>query len=333
MGARKLRLIVSLLVIGALALVLLGAGRQMIFVENKGNTPSIQTGAAFPDEADPGALFIRLDEGVIYSHQEDGTWVPMATINWNQLQGKPAAFAPEAHAATHGAGGADPLTPGAIGAETPTGAQAKVDAHAADTDLHHSRYTDEEAIAAILGADGAGSTLDADLLDGNEASHFATASALSAHTGNASAHHSRYTDGEAVAAIKGVDGSGSSLDADLLDGKDSSAFAAASHTHTAASISGVLSDYSRHSADVSVPASTAARLSASCPAGKKAVGGGVYPVYSEQYAWVVLGVLADKFEVMGSWPMSETKWEGIVYNGYADSAVNVRVYVICAKTN
>ena len=39
--------------------------------------------------------------------------------------------------------------------------------------------------------------------------------------------HARYTDEEAVAAILAADGSGSGLDADLLDGKDSSAFMSA----------------------------------------------------------------------------------------------------------
>jgi parallel beta-helix repeat protein len=46
-------------------------------------------------------------------------------------------------------------------------------------------------------------------------------SSISTHAANASAHHTRYTDAEAVAAIKAADGSGSGLDADLLDGQDS----------------------------------------------------------------------------------------------------------------
>ena len=54
---------------------------------------------------------------------------------------------------------------------------------------------------------------------------------ISNHTANPSAHHTRYTDAEAVAAIKAVDGSGSGLDADLLDGQHASAFAASSHNH------------------------------------------------------------------------------------------------------
>ena len=39
----------------------------------------------------------------------------------------------------------------------------------------HERYTDEEAVAAILAADGSGSSLDADLLDGKDSSEFVLA--------------------------------------------------------------------------------------------------------------------------------------------------------------
>jgi hypothetical protein len=46
----------------------------------------------------------------------------------------------------------------------------------------------------------------------------ATTSDLAAHAASDSAHHSRYADAEAVTAIKAADGTGSSLDADLLDG-------------------------------------------------------------------------------------------------------------------
>ncbi len=46
-------------------------------------------------------------------------------------------------------------------------------------------------------------------------------------------HHERYTSAEAVSAIKAADGSGSGLDADLLDGKDAGTFAATGHSHAA----------------------------------------------------------------------------------------------------
>jgi hypothetical protein len=58
-------------------------------------------------------------------------------------------------------------------------------------------------------------------------------SAISNHTANDSAHHVRYTNAEAVAAILAADGAGSGLNADLLDGQHASAFAASSHDHSA----------------------------------------------------------------------------------------------------
>ena len=71
-------------------------------------------------------------------------------------------------------------------------------AHTGEAGAHHARYTDAEAIAA-MGAPGNANPL----------------------------HHARYADSEAVAAIKAADGAGSTLDADLLDGKDSSDFMSA----------------------------------------------------------------------------------------------------------
>jgi len=44
--------------------------------------------------------------------------------------------------------------------------------HAGDPDAHHARYTDSEAWDTVLDRDGAGSGLDADLLDGSHAAAF-----------------------------------------------------------------------------------------------------------------------------------------------------------------
>jgi len=52
---------------------------------------------------------------------------------------------------------------------------AELATHAGDPSAHHARYADAEAVNAIKASDGAGSGLDADLLDGNHASAFATA--------------------------------------------------------------------------------------------------------------------------------------------------------------
>jgi|GEM_PF-4402907 len=49
-----------------------------------------------------------------------------------------------------------------------------------------------------------------------------------------------YTAADVLAKLLGVDGAGSGLDADLLDGLGSTAFAAAAHGHSAADISGTL---------------------------------------------------------------------------------------------
>ena len=57
-------------------------------------------------------------------------------------------------------------------------------------------------------------------------------SAIGVHAANASAHHTRYTDAEAVAAIKTSDGPGSGLDADLLDGINAGQFARADTSNT-----------------------------------------------------------------------------------------------------
>ena len=43
---------------------------------------------------------------------------------------------------------------------------ARITGHAANASAHHARYTDEEAMAAVLAADGEGSGLDADKLAG-----------------------------------------------------------------------------------------------------------------------------------------------------------------------
>ncbi len=65
-------------------------------------------------------------------------------------------------------------------------------------------------LAKLLAADGAGSGLDADLLDGQSSAYYLAASA--------------YTAADVLTKLLTVDGSGSGLDADLLDGSSSAAF-------------------------------------------------------------------------------------------------------------
>lgn len=90
------------------------------------------------------------------------------------------SVAPAAHAASHGpvgngGTGDDVITPALLGAATPAEVDAAIATHTGNAAAHHARYTDAEAVAAIKAGDGAGSTLDADLLDGFHASAFAPA--------------------------------------------------------------------------------------------------------------------------------------------------------------
>jgi hypothetical protein len=77
--------------------------------------------------------------------------------------------------------------------------------HAADADAHHTRYTDAEAV-------------DAWLLHPESVTQYE----YQDHVYYASAHHDRYTDAEAMSSVLAADGSGSGLDADLLDGQEAS---------------------------------------------------------------------------------------------------------------
>jgi hypothetical protein len=94
---------------------------------------------------------------------------------------------------------------------SPTGAVAATNVQTAiaelDTDkLAASSYTAADVLTKLLTVDGAGSGLDADLLDGNSSAFFSPATV----SGTAAA---------ILASLLTVDGAGSGLDADLLDGK------------------------------------------------------------------------------------------------------------------
>ena len=122
-------------------------------------------------------------------------------------------------------------------------------------------------LSRLLTVDGAGSGLDADLLDGQSGAYYQNAGNLNAGTlavarggtgvtsstgtGNVVLSASPTLTGTVIAATinattlqqggSGVwtaanDGAGSGLDADLLDGLSSASFAAASHTHAASAI-------------------------------------------------------------------------------------------------
>jgi hypothetical protein len=98
---------------------------------------------------------------------------------------------------------------------------------------------DAEVFGIVAAADGSGSGLDADLLDGQSAGAFA--GATHAHSGDdiTSGTVDESVIDVLIARVADVfdivlaaDGSGSGLDADLLDGQSAGAFAAASHVHS-----------------------------------------------------------------------------------------------------
>ncbi|MCG3125346.1 MAG: hypothetical protein CHACPFDD_00164 [Phycisphaerae bacterium] len=139
------------------------------------------------------------------------------------------AFAPAFHAHS----GAD-ITSGTVG-------EPRIDALLA---------RDSEILPAVLAGDGAGSTLDADLLDGRDATTFANTAhthsgsdIVSGTVADARIDAAIARDSEILPAVLAGDGAGSTLDADLLDGRDASTFANAAHTHSGAEIvSGTVAD-------------------------------------------------------------------------------------------
>jgi hypothetical protein len=98
---------------------------------------------------------------------------------------------------------------------------------------------DVEVFGIVTAVDGSTSGLDADLLDGQSSATFADAS--HAHSGNdittGTVAEARIDallarDVEVFGIVTAADGSTSGLDADLLDGQSSAAFADASHAHS-----------------------------------------------------------------------------------------------------
>lgn len=128
----------------------------------------------------------------------------------------------------------------------------------------NNSVTGQKVLTEIKKVDGTGSGLDADLLDGKEASAFSLTShshnnATTSQNGFMSAQQVKdlndvksVTSSDTLAStinntvtstqtinsiftkIKDIDGSGSKLDADLLDGKEASAFALSNHNHSEA---------------------------------------------------------------------------------------------------
>lgn len=87
-------------------------------------------------------------------------------------------------------------------------------------------------LTGISGANISSGTVDESVIHSSIARDVEVDSVISTHTSDSSAHHDRYTDGEAVTAIKAADGPESGLDADLLDGKHASEFASISYVES-----------------------------------------------------------------------------------------------------
>lgn len=158
------------------------------------------------------------------------------------------------HAARHAVGGGDAVT--IVEAQVSDLDHAgPIATHTTIAAAHHAKYLDAEAVAAILAADGTGSGLDADKLDGQEGAHYAPDADLTtlettvaAHVGAGGAAHANVgaaagfmtaalktkldaieaaaTADQSAADIRTLgffdtsnDGDGSGLDADKLDGE------------------------------------------------------------------------------------------------------------------
>jgi hypothetical protein len=102
----------------------------------------------------------------------------------------------------------------------------------AETRVDAAITRDSEVISLVTAADGTGSTLDADLLDGQDSAFFRNATNLNAGTlAEARVDAAITRDSEVMGLVTAADGTGSTLDADLLDGLNSSAFAPVNHNH------------------------------------------------------------------------------------------------------
>ena len=108
------------------------------------------------------------------------------------------------------------LAEGEIGLETDTGKYKIGDGSAAWSSLEYTKYTDSEAIAAINNDGDHGSTAPHDYVTSPDIDHDSTTGGT-----DSDAHHSRYTDSEAVGATDGV------IDADTVDGLEASELGAA----------------------------------------------------------------------------------------------------------
>lgn len=104
---------------------------------------------------------------------------------------------------------------------TPARAKASVIPWLGYTPLDVAAYTAASVIARLLTVDGAGSGLDADLLDGQHGAWYAD---IVARLGYTPLNTTAYTAADVLTKLLTVDGAGSGVDADTLDGFQGAAY-------------------------------------------------------------------------------------------------------------
>ena len=167
-------------------------------------------------EIEQGELAVNFADNMIWTKDTSGVVIPVGAGNVQNNLTSPSTIAPlsayqgkllnQIKADLNGNSSEDFtasnfITSGLVDGRDVSADGAKLDGieSGATADMSAS-----EILTAIKTVDGAGSGLDADLLDGNSSSYFLPAAS--------------YTSSDVLAKIKTVDGAGSGLDADLLDG-------------------------------------------------------------------------------------------------------------------
>lgn len=137
------------------------AARQQTYIVANSAEREALTGLLTGDkcyETESGDSYIY--DGTQWLVFVDADWINVE-ISWEQIVDIPSTFPPSAHKSTHAIGGIDPISPSDIGAETPLGAQAKVDVHAGDTDNPHQvTATQTGALVSIDGVSNPGGNID-----------------------------------------------------------------------------------------------------------------------------------------------------------------------------